>query len=371
MPRFDLSNAVRPNIWTLEPYSCARDEFQGTADVFLDANENAFGPVVDAEVKALPASSSSINPVLHRYPDPRYPELRQRIANFRHVKPGNVFLGVGSDEVIDLIIRIFCVPGREAVVITPPTYGMYKVSAAVNDVEVISVPLVPEGSTFQLNVDGILSACQSRPVKVIFLCSPNNPTGNDLEIASMERVLQESGTVVVVDEAYIDFTESPSASRWVDTYPNLIVMQTFSKSFGLAAIRLGVAIASTSIIDILNKVKAPYNISELTVAAGVEAMENANEMRKKVTLIKEQRLRLINAFGRLPAVKKIFHSDSNFILVRLDNALDVYHRLVDAGIVTRYRGTQLLCDNCIRFTVGTAPENEKLIAALKEITGAN
>lgn len=346
--KFDIHSLVRPNIRVLTPYRCARDDYdQG---ILLDANENPYGSV--------PADPRELN----RYPDPYQLEFRKRYASFRGIEASQVFCGVGSDEAIDLVLRIFCKPGESSILITPPTYGMYKVSAAVNDLDVIRVPL---SADFQLRADAVLAAARPE-TRVIFLCSPNNPTGNIMQRQDIRRILLEFDGIVVVDEAYIDFTDEPSFASELDAFENLIVLQTLSKSFGLAGIRMGVALASSDIINYMMRVKAPYNINKLTTESALRAMDHLDEMRDHVQQMITERKRLEKELPTIPAVQHIFPSDANFLLVRVSNAFDVYKKMADAGIVGRYRGDEPQCENTIRISVGTPEQNDQLIAMLKE-----
>lgn len=346
--KFDVHSLVRTNIRLLTPYRCARDDYdQG---ILLDANENAIGSV--------PADPRELN----RYPDPHQEAFRARYAAFRGIQPENVFCGVGSDEAIDLVLRIFCRPGEDSILITPPTYGMYKVSAAINDVDVHAVPLSRD---FQLRVDDILAAV--RPTtKVIFLCSPNNPTGNVLHRQDIRRMLLDFNGIVVVDEAYIDFSDEASFASELDAFENLIVLQTLSKSFGLAGIRLGLALASAEIIDYMMRVKAPYNINKLTTEVALKAMHHIDEMHRHVATLNAERVRVAEKLREIPAVGVIHPSDANFLLIEVPDALRIYKEMADAGVVIRYRGDQIHCDSTIRITIGTAEENDAMLTMLTE-----
>lgn len=340
-----LNELVRPNIYQLKPYSCARDEFQGEASAYLDANENP------------------LNAPWNRYPDPLQKALKQKVARLKGVRTEQLFFGNGSDEPIDLIVRIFCEPGVDNIVAIDPSYGMYQVCADVNNIEYRKVLL---NEDFSLDADKLLDA-KDPNTKVVFLCSPNNPTGNDLNVNEMIKVIDAFPGIVVVDEAYIDFSTRDSFLKTLDRYPNLIVLQTFSKAWGMAAVRLGMAFASTEIVHFLNKVKYPYNINLLTqnfVSAEIEELERKNDW---VDLILQQRTDLIAALTKLPIVKKVFHTDANFVLVQVDDANAVYHFLVDEKIIVRNRNTVSLCLGCLRITVGISSENELLINALKKL----
>lgn len=340
-----LNELVRPNIVKLKPYSCARDEFQGEASAYLDANENP------------------LNAPWNRYPDPLQKALKEKVAAIKGVRTEQLFFGNGSDEPIDLIVRIFCEPGVDNIVAMDPSYGMYQVCADINDVEYRKVLL---NEDFTLNASKLLSATDPK-TKVIFLCSPNNPTGNDLNISEINRILENFSGIVVVDEAYIDFSARESLLNKLDSHPNLIVLQTFSKAWGMAAVRLGMAFASPDIIHFLNKVKYPYNINLLTqnfVSAELAELERKNDW---VDLILQQRTDLIAALDKLPVVQHIYPTDANFILVKVADANAVYRYLVDERIIVRNRNTVSLCLGCLRITVGLPEENELLINALKKL----
>lgn len=355
----DLYNAfnpdpwVRPNIRTLSPYHAARDDFN--EGLLLDANENALGPVT-ADPRPL-----------HRYPDTRMPELRKLWASFRGVSAEQVFTGVGSDEAIDLLIRVFCEPGRDEILITPPTYGMYKVAARINNITVSESQLDKE---FQLDAQRVLSRV-THHTKLIILCSPNNPTGNRLETGEIEKILQGFRRLVVVDEAYADFSEQGSLSELLHTYPNLVLLQTLSKSFGLAAIRLGAALAHEQVIGWMMKVKAPYNMNRLTADVGMQALSDLTSMHRHVALIRQEREKLAEALAALPGVEKVFASEANFVLVRLPDALKRYEQLAGRGIIVRYRGEELHCEQTLRITVGTPEENKRLIAELSSLLASD
>lgn len=340
-----LQELTRPNIWRLKPYSSARDEYNGAvASVFLDANENPYN---------LPHN---------RYPDPMQWELKTELSKIKKVSPENIFLGNGSDEAIDLVFRAFCEPGIDNVVAIDPTYGMYKVCADVNNVDYVSVLLDED---FQFSADVLLTYADEY-TKVIFLCSPNNPTGNDLDRDEIIQLLNDFDGLVVLDEAYIDFSDSPSFLEVLDEYLNLIVLQTFSKAWGCAAIRLGMAFASTEIISILSKIKYPYNVNQLTQQQALEMLHKYDEIEHWVEILKEEREVLAERFAQLPLTVEIFPSDANFFLARVIDAVRIYDYLVSRGIIVRNRNSISLCGNCLRVTVGTREENDKLIEALKE-----
>ncbi len=340
-----LNELVRPNIYKLKPYSCARDEFQGEASAYLDANENP------------------LNSPWNRYPDPLQKSLKEKVAKLKGVRSEQLFFGNGSDEPIDLIVRIFCEPGQDNIVAMDPSYGMYQVCADVNNVEYRKVLL---NEDFTLDASKIMDATDSK-TKVIFLCSPNNPTGNDLNISEVNKIIDSFTGIVVVDEAYIDFSFRESFLKTLDMHPNLIVLQTFSKAWGMAAVRMGMAFASPEIIHFLNKVKYPYNINLLTqnfVSAELEELERKNDW---VDLILQQRTVLISALEKLPIVQHIYPTDANFILVKVNDANAIYHFLVDQKIIVRNRNNVSLCLGCLRITVGLPEENELLINALKKL----
>lgn len=341
-----LQELTRPNIWRLKPYSSARDEYNGAAaSVFLDANENPYN---------LPHN---------RYPDPMQRELKKELAKIKKVRPENIFLGNGSDEAIDLLFRAFCEPGIDNVVAIDPTYGMYQVCADVNDVDYTKVLLDEE---FQFSAEKLLCHADDN-TKLIFICSPNNPTGNDLLRDEIVELLEDFDGLVVLDEAYNDFSEAPSFLEKLDEYPNLIVLQTFSKAWGCAAIRLGMAFASPEIIGILSKIKYPYNVNELTQKQAMEMLQRYDEIERWIKMLKEARESLEAEFAELPCTLKIFPSDANFFLARVTDAAKIYNYLVGKGIIVRNRNSVSLCGNCLRVTVGTAEENEKLIEALKKL----
>jgi len=343
---------IRPNIRALTPYHAARDDFND--GILLDANENSFGPVIPGKKP------------LHRYPNTRLNDLRQKWADFRAVSMEQIFVGVGSDEAIDLLMRIFCEPGRDEILITPPTYGMYKVAARINNAGVSEANLTPD---FQLDARAVLSRVTQR-TKLIMLCSPNNPTGNVLSKKEIERILLDFDRLVVVDEAYIDFSETESLCHLIAKYPNLVILQTLSKSFGMAAVRLGAAIAHPKIIDWMMKVKAPYNVNQLTADAATEAFDHIKTMHANVRKIIDERSRLADGLSRHPDVENVFPSDANFILVRIRNAESWYKRLASRGVIVRYRGDQLHCENTLRITVGTPKENDRLLGELNNINKA-
>ena len=343
----NLNKLLRKNILGMKPYSSARDEYKDLqADmIFLDANENPF------------------DTPLNRYPDPQQTRLKESIASQKMVSTDQLLLGNGSDEVLDLIFRAFCEPNQDSILTTPPTYGMYDVLANLNAVDNILVPLSPD---FQLEVDSILDAIKPQ-TKLLFICSPNNPSGNSVERKAIERLLKNFNGLVIIDEAYIDFTKDPSWTQVLEQYPNLIVTQTLSKAYGLAGIRLGICYASKEIIAVLNKIKPPYNINSLTQEAAIKAFENKDSVQAQIESILNERSNLINAFKSVPFIKKIYPSEANFILIKVDDANKRYEELIKNGIVVRNRSSQLHCENCLRITVGTPSENTQLITLLKTL----
>jgi len=348
---FDFQKLVRPNIQALKPYQSARQDFND--GLLLDANENSWGD---------PTQS---NQQLNRYPSPTHPELRKKMARWRGVEAQNIFVGVGSDEAIDLLFRIFCEPGHDRILTTPPTYGMYNVSANIHNLVVDEVLLTQDD--FQLRTSQILDAV-TKHTKILLLCSPNNPTGNTYDRADMRKLVENFPGIVVIDEAYIDFSEEPSWTAEVQQYPNLVVLQTMSKSFGLAGIRLGIAYASPTVISYMMKVKAPYNINKLTAQKASEAFEYLDTFRAHISALKKERKRLRQMLQTIPIVHQIYPSEANFLLVKMAMASAVYKQLADRDIILRYRGNEPLCTDCLRITVGLPEENDQLISALKNIS---
>ena len=346
---FNLNNILRENIAKLKPYTSARDEYSGEGEVFLDANENPLG--------------SATQHHHNRYPDPLQIELKTGISKIKNVPVEQIFLGNGSDEAIDLVFRAFCNPGKDNVITVPPTYGMYQVLADINDVGVKQVALT---SNYQLDVDNILGAVNEN-TKVIFICTPNNPTGNCIKSEDIFNILNNFNGIVFVDEAYIDFTLAPSFTNELKNYPNLVVIQTFSKAWGLAAIRLGMAYASAAIIGIFNKVKFPYNISDVTQEAAMEAVKNVAKTEEMVKNVLAQRDVLENELKELADVEKVYPTDANFLLVKIKGAHEKYNKLIAQKIIVRDRSKVLLCEDSLRITIGTTEENKRLIAALKEL----
>lgn len=340
-----LEELTRPNIWALKPYSSARDEYSGNeAKVFLDANENPYN-----------------NP-LNRYPDPLQRDLKARLAQIKGVAKENIFLGNGSDEAIDLAYRCFTRPGTDNVVAIEPTYGMYKVCADINDIEYRPVLLDQD---FQIKSDELLRACDKH-TKLIWLCSPNNPTGNNLNRNEIVKTIECFDGLVIVDEAYSDFSQERPLRLEIDKYPNLIVLNTFSKAWGCAAIRLGMAFANKKIIDIFNKVKYPYNVNALTQKNALEALAEPYEVDKWIKIILLERSRMIDAFKLLPSCEKVYPTDANFFLAKMHDAQTIYDYLKSNGIIVRNRTHVNLCDDCLRITIGSKTENNELLAALRQ-----
>lgn len=348
---FDLNSLLRPHIAKLQPYTSARDEYTGKEGVFLDANENPFGSITEQD--------------FNRYPDPYQSALKEEIAKIKQVRPTQIFLGNGSDEAIDLLFRAFCNPGKDNVILLPPTYGMYEVSANINDVEIRKVSLTED---FQLQPEKILAAADSHS-KILFICSPNNPSANKAKREDILFLLESFKGLVVVDEAYIDFSDEPSFTTELDHFPNLLVMQTFSKAWGLASLRLGMAFASEEIIRILNKIKPPYNISGLTQETVLKAISNKAKVKGMIQDILEEREFLRSELAKLSFVQKIHPSHANFLLVKVPHANQVYDDLIAEKVIVRNRAKVLLCEDCLRITVGTREENEALLKALKKVCG--
>lgn len=344
---FDLTKILRPHILNLVPYSSARDEYTGKEGVFLDANENPYQSVNGQH--------------WNRYPDPYQWTIKEKLAPIKGVRPTQIFLGNGSDEPIDLLVRATCTPREDNILIMPPTYGMYQVSADINDVPIVKVPLTPD---FQIDTKKVLEGITEK-TKIVWICSPNNPSGNLLQREAIFEILNHFGGLVVVDEAYIDFADEPSFVAELDNYPNLIVLQTFSKAWGLASLRLGMCFASEEIIRVLNKIKPPYNLSGATQQLLLEALDYGEKKNQLVQDILAERERLGKNLSTLPLVKKIYPSDANFLLVQFEDASAVMQYLLDEKIIVRDRSKVILCDGCLRLTVGTAEENQILLEALK------
>ena len=342
--KMKINNLIRKNIKALSPYSSARDEFTQIADMYLDANENPY------------------NNNLNRYPDPYQKKVKKLLSDWKSIPSNKMLLGNGSDEVLDLIFRAFCEPKEDNVILLPPTYGMYSVLANINDIEIKEVGL---SDSFEPEVEEILKT-QDNNSKVLFVCSPNNPTANVFNTSKVERLLKEFNGIVVIDEAYIDFADQESWITRLDEFPNLIVTQTFSKALGHAGIRLGVAYASAEIIDVLNKIKPPYNVNELTQQKAIEVLEKAR-FKNQILEIKEERAKLETELQKLDFVEKIYPSDANFILIKVDDADKRYNQLLDKGIVVRNRSTQYKCENTLRISVGTPEENKKLLKTMESL----
>ncbi len=346
---FNVEQLIRENIRKMTPYSSARHEFSGTASVFLDANENAFG-------SPLPES-------YNRYPDPLQQNLKDKISSIKGVPSENIFLGNGSDEAIDLLFRIFCEPGKDNVIIFPPTYGMYEVCAELNNVEVRKVPLL---ENYQLNLDATEQAVDEN-TKLIIVCSPNNPTGNSIYKNDIEILLNNFSGLVIVDEAYINYAKQKTLIPELTEYPNLVILQTLSKAWGLAGLRLGMAFASKNVIDYFNKVKYPYNINTATQNLALEALNNITGINNWIRTTVDQREWLANELTALPFTHLVHPSDANFLLVKMINAKGIYDYLAGKGIIVRDRSKVILCEDCLRITIGTPEENKQLIEALKLI----
>ncbi len=344
---FKLENLVRENIKRLMPYSSARTEFSGAARIFLDANENSFG-------SPLPRN-------YNRYPDPLQTEIKKIITKKQNIKPAEIFIGNGSDEAIDLLVRIFCEPRKDNILICPPTYGMYRVSAEINDVAIKCANLTKD---FQLDFSAIKKVTDNN-TKLLFVCSPNNPTGNSLN--GISKLVKEFNGIVVVDEAYIHFSSGNSLVSGINNFPNLVVLQTFSKAWGLAGLRVGLAFANEEIIKLFNKVKPPYNISQIAQEAILEALENETDVEKVIAEIVTEREKLAKNLQKLSFVERIYPSDANFLLVKTTGANAIYQFLLDEKIVIRNRNNVELCEGCLRITIGTPEENESLIEALKKL----
>ena len=340
-----IENLIRENIKSLKPYSSAREEFKNSASnlVYLDANENPF------------------DTGLNRYPDPQQNLVKAALAKIKNVSREQLLLGNGSDEVLDLIFRVFCEPKVDTVIVLPPTYGMYEVLANTNDVKILNISLL---DNYQPNVDEILKA-QNSQTKLLFLCSPNNPTANSFNADKIETLIKKFTGIVVIDEAYIDFSSQESWIGRLNEFPNLIVIQTLSKAYGLAGIRLGACYSSTKIISVLNKIKPPYNVNQLTQQTALKALQNSIKTNNEIAIIISERNKLIIDLEEISFIVKVYPSDANFLLVKVDNAIVRYHQLVEHKIIVRNRTNLPLCENCLRFTVGTKEENKKLMNTLK------
>jgi len=342
---FELNKIVRPHLLDLKPYSSARDEFSGEAKIYLDANEN------------------SLAEGFNRYPDPHQTLLKTELGKIKSIRSNQIFLGNGSDEAIDLLIRAFCEPGKDNIVILPPTYGMYEVSASINNVEIKKVLLTDD---YNIDKTKILAAVDSNS-RLIFICSPNNPTGNLLDTADIKQIADQFEGIVVVDEAYIDFAKQESFISKLGQLPNLVVLQTFSKAWGLANLRVGMAFASREIIDLLNKIKPPYNISGENQKLALQAIENKEFKERSVNELIDLKEALAMQLSSLKGIQKVYPSDANFLLVKMENASSIYQKLIGQGIVLRDRSKVVLCEDCLRITIGTKEENQKLIQTLKPL----
>lgn len=345
---FDLNKLLRPHILTLAPYSSARDEYTGHVGTFLDANENPYGSVTEEHY--------------NRYPDPYQAEIKQKLSPIKQVSTDRIFLGNGSDEPIDLLTRATCTPGHDHVIILPPTYGMYEVSANIHDVKIDKVSLTAD---YHIDTQAVLNAVTPE-TKIIWICSPNNPTGNVMQHDAIQTIVEHFNGLVVVDEAYIDFTETPSWIQYLDKYPNLVVLQTFSKAWGLAGIRVGMCFASPELIRILNKIKPPYNISLPAQQALLQGLNGIEKKDQMVADILRDRAALTEMLQSLPIVVKIHTTDANFLLVQFEDAQGVMDYLIRETIIVRDRSRVHLCAGCLRITVGTKEENELLIESLKK-----
>jgi len=345
---FNLDTLVRENIKKMTPYSSARHEFSGAATVFLDANENAFG-------SPLPVN-------YNRYPDPLQMPLKEKISQIKGVPASNIFLGNGSDEAIDLLFRIFCEPGKDNIIIFPPTYGMYEVCAEINNVAVKKVSMTTD---YQLDLEATEAAVDAN-TKLIFVCSPNNPTGNSIERSAVEVLLNNFAGLVVIDEAYINYARQKTFITELTEYPNLVILQTLSKAWGLAGLRLGMAFAGQPVIDYMNRVKYPYNINTATQQLALEALSNISSVNNWTKTTVVQKDNLSEALLALPVTEKVYPSDANFILVKMTDARRIYEYLAGRGIIVRDRSKVMLCDDCLRITIGTPEENNQLLEALKK-----
>lgn len=343
---FELDKVIRPNIKTLKPYSSAKDEYTGEAKVLLDANENSLG--------------SPLTKWYNRYPDPYQLEVKEKLAFVKQIAANQIFLGNGSDECIDILFRTFCEPGKDNIIICPPTYPMYEVGANINDIEIQKAPLLED---YQLNVAHIEQLVNER-TKIIWICSPNNPTGNSLDRIDIETILNHFDGLVVVDEAYINFSKQKSFVQSLIDYPNLVVLQTLSKAWGLAGLRLGMCFASPEIIGYMNKVKAPYNINIVTQELALQALEEVGQVNDMIKLLVDMRIALAEVISSMPHVVKVFPSDTNFLFVKIPHARKLYEYLLTEGIIVRDRSTLELCEDSLRITVGTEQENTALVDAM-------
>jgi histidinol-phosphate aminotransferase len=340
----DVDKIVRDNVRRLTPYSCARDEFKGNNGIFMDANENPYGK-------------------LNRYPDPYQKKLKGVISKFKGISEENIFLGNGSDEIIDLCFRVFCNPGKDLAMTFTPTYGMYEVSASVNDITVIKIPL---NEKFQIDIPKVKQHLTDKNLKLIFICSPNNPTGNSMKYPDVEYIIKTFKGIVVIDEAYIDFSDQPSFIKLIDKYSNLILLQTFSKAFGLASVRVGMAFMNDAVIQYFNKLKPPYNISTINQSAALKKLHRTDVVSKQIEKIKKERERVVKALRKMKIVEKIYPADANFVLVKVKNSTAVYNSLVSKNIIIRNRHSVI--ENYLRITIGKKSENDCLLKALNTMT---
>ena len=345
---FELDKLIRPNIKTLKPYSSAKDEYTGDAKILLDANENSLG--------------SPLTKWYNRYPDPYQKQLKEKLAFVKQIAANQIFIGNGSDECIDILFRTFCEPGKDNIIICPPTYPMYEVSANINDITVQNAPLLAD---YQLNVAHIEQLVNER-TKIIWICSPNNPTGNSLDRIDIETILNHFDGIVVIDEAYINFSKQKSFVQSLIDYPNLVVLQTLSKAWGLAGLRLGMCFANPDIIGYMNKVKAPYNINIVTQELALQALEEVGQVNDMIKLLVDMRNALAQVIASMPHVIQVFPSDTNFILVKIPNARKLYEFLMSRGIIVRDRSSLALCEDSLRITVGTEQENTLLVDVMNE-----
>lgn len=348
---FELNNLLRENIKRLIPYSSARDEYKGKDGIFLDANENTNGAPIDF--------GEELN--LNRYPDPLQLELKEKLGKIKGLPIENIFLGNGSDEAIDILIRAFCYPSKDSILVCPPTYGMYEISAKINDVEVLKVPLTAE--FFQLDTERILKSINEN-TKLIFLCCPNNPTGNSVKWDSIKLILDAFKGIVVIDEAYINFASYRSLIPELLNYPNLVILQTLSKAWGLAGLRVGAAFASQQIIDVFNKIKPPYNINSVSQKLAIKALDNLDKVNNWIKEIVSERNKLSLELSKLPFILKVYPSEANFILVKTNDPSGIYKYLTENKIIIRNRSSVTLCEGCLRITIGTKEENKQLLNTL-------
>lgn len=357
---FDLDKITRKNIRDLKPYSSARDEYKGKEGIFLDANENSFGSPLNSPLEGgRPKDGGMFN----RYPDPLQLDVKEKLGKIKGLPIQNIFLGNGSDEAIDILFRAFCEPGIDNAIVCPPTYGMYEVSANTNDVNIIKVPLTAE--EFQLDIDNILKAI-NKNTRLIFICCPNNPTGNGVKWNSIKTILENFSGIVVIDEAYINFASYRSLISELLNYPNLVILQTLSKAWGLAGLRVGMAFASEDIIDIFNKIKPPYNINSVSQQLALEALQNTDKINEQIKTIVEERKKLSLDLSGLSFVVKVYPSEANFLLIKTKGPVAIYNFLISKQIIVRDRSKIELCEGCLRITIGTPEENKLLIETLKQ-----